>query len=91
MDDPPTITLVGETAGGPPTFHAWTRDGEKINNDLQFTISISLKWDSPDRYTNSRYICTLTVIGWHPGIYDYRVSNSASQLLIFDRIIIGGQ
>ena len=76
MADPPTFTLIGETRGGPPTIYTWTRDGNEIINDANFTVSISLANDS-EAFIESVYVSTLVVIGNLPGVYQYSVTNRA--------------
>jgi hypothetical protein len=81
--------LVGETSGGPPTTYTWTRNGITLINSSQYRISISVDLDRPDRYTNARYISTLTVTGSYPGVYEYSVRNRATSTLA-DSIDIEG-
>jgi hypothetical protein len=87
MATTPTFTLVGETSGGPPTTHTWTRDGVEITNSSSVSISLSLNTvpmepptaENAAAYLASLYRSTLTVTGGvFPGVYQYSVSNRAT-------------
>ena len=85
----PSFTLAGDTEGGPPENYTWTRNGAPITNNDSFSISIGVKnITDPDTYTNSRYRSTLTVTGRLPGVYQYSVSNRATNILTSDTNII---
>ena len=85
----PSFTLAGDTEGGPPENYTWTRNDAPITNNDSFSISIGVKnITDPDTYTNSRYRSTLTVTGRLPGVYQYSVSNRATNILTSDTNII---
>ena len=75
----PSFTLAGDTEGGPPENYTWTRNGAPITNGGSFSISIGVNGvTDPRAYENSRYRSTLTVTGRLPGVYQYSVSNRAT-------------
>ena len=77
LTDPLTFTLVGDTRGGPPTTHTWTRNGEKISNGGSFSVYIAMDENDASRFRESVYRSTLTVTGRLPGVYQYSVTNRA--------------
>ena len=72
--NPPSLTLAGESSGGPPTTHVWLKDGVEINESTPVTVS----GDAVDDYQNSRYCSTLTVTERLVGVYQYSVTNRAT-------------
>ena len=73
------FTVVGDTEGGPPETYTWTRNGANITDGDPFSISIGVNGvTDPRAYYNSRYRSTLTVTGRLPGVYQYSVSNRAT-------------
>ena len=87
MADPPSFTLLGDTRGGPPEISTWTRNGEVINDNDSYSISLAVyevnridvfAVDFDDAILQqSRYRSTLTVTGNLPGVYVYSVMNRA--------------
>ena len=78
----PSFTLTGDTEDGPPETYNWTRNGAPITNNNSFSISIGVNGvTDPNAYDNSRYQSTLTVTGMLPGMYQYSVSNRATNTL----------
>ena len=87
MADPPSFTLIGDTRGGPPVTHTWTRNGEVISDGGSYIISVAVNEvnridvfedDFDDRILQqTRYRSTLTVTGNLPGVYVYSVINRA--------------
>ena len=81
QSDPPTLTLLGATIGGPPTTYTWTRNGQVISNSASYSISIQVE-QSIAGFQNSRYRSTLTVTGRLPGVYQYSVTNRATSGMV---------
>ena len=76
MREPPLLTLMGITRGGPPTDRNWTRNGRTPTG---VTESISaVPQNANRRYQDSIYESTLTVVGRQPGIYRYTATNRIS-------------
>ena len=87
----PSFTLAGDTEGGPPENYTWTRNGVPITNNDSFSISIGVNGvTDPNAYDNSRYRSTLTVTGRLPGVYQYSVSNRATNNTLTSNITIEG-
>ena len=88
----PSFTLAGDTEGGPPETYTWTRNGAPITNNDSFSISIGVNGATDkNAYVNSRYRSTLTVTGTLPGMYQYSVSNRATNNTLTSNINIEGQ
>ena len=87
MADPPSLTLIGDTTGGPPETSTWTRNGVAIIDGGSYSISLTVpgvtSTDTGDLraisliFTQSRYRSTLTVTSNLPGVYVYSVINRA--------------
>jgi len=87
MGPSPTLSLVADTAGGPPEEYTWTRDGAEISDGGSFSISIRVNTDvtqenpaSADNmaaWRECRYRSTLVVTGFQPGPYQYSANNRA--------------
>ena len=87
VTDPPSITLLSDTRGGPPEISTWTRNGEVISDNDSYSISLEVNGvnridvfedDFDDRILRqTRYRSTLTVTGNLPGVYVYSVINRA--------------
>ena len=73
----PTFTLFGDTSGGPPTTYTWTRNGQVINNNASYSISIQVNDTGMKHYRESDYLSTLVVTGRLPGVYEYSATNRA--------------
>lgn len=73
-----SFILFGDTSGGPPTTHTWTRNGEIITHGGPFSISLFLKAVS-EKYRESVYISRLMVTGRLTGVYQYSVINRAME------------
>ena len=87
----PSFTLAGDTEEGPPEAYTWTRNGAPITNGGSFSISIGVNGvTDPSAYANSRYRSTLTVTGRLPGVYQYSVSNRATNNTLTSNITIEG-
>ena len=90
MYDPPTLTLFGDTYGGPPTTYTWTRNGQVITNNASYSISIQVRLGSSAMFQDSHYISTLTVTGRLPGVYQYPVTNRATSGTVTGQMNIEG-
>ena len=87
--NPPTVTVVGVTKGGPPTAYTWRRNGVVITNeDTEYNISISVTADSVDNRQVAGY--TSTLVTPFPGVYQYSVTNRAMNISLNDSITIQG-
>ena len=85
--DPPSFTLICDTAGGPPVTNTWTRNGDDIviSDGGPYRISLEVNREeivreaskSGKELKESRYRSTLTVTGNLPGVYTYSVINRA--------------
>ncbi len=78
QSDPPTFTLAGVTSGGPPTTYTWTRNGEVIADGGPYNISIAVTADTQEFREIASYTSRLLVTGHLPGVYQYTVSNRAT-------------
>ena len=91
-NDPPTFTLHGDTSGGPPETYIWRRNGQEISDGGAYSISIRVNdvfSNSPTSTTatvnrESRYRSTLVVTGDLPGVYEYSVTNRATDTMVVD-------
>ena len=99
MATPPTFTLYGDTAGGPPVEYTWTRDGIVITNSGIKPVP-QVRWGgrniSPtiivnERNVNAFYQSTLTVTARLPGLYQYSVTNKAMIRRVNSTFIIEGK
>ena len=100
MADPPSSTLIGDTAGGPPVNSTWTRNGEVISDNSSYSISLAVNEVNTHRLGStlfdgvilqeSRYRSTLTVTGNLPGVYVYSVINRAMSTPMTARFTIEG-
>ena len=98
-DDPPTFTLRGDTSGGPPETYIWRRNGQEISDGGAYSISIRVNdvfSNSPTSTTatvnrESRYRSTLVVTGNLPGVYEYSVTNRATNTTVVDSFNIQGK
>ena len=87
MADPPSLTLIGDTTGGPPETSTWTRNGVNISDGVSYSISLTVPGVNSSEtkdlvavsqiFQQSRYRSTLTVTGNLPGVYMYSVINRA--------------
>ena len=83
LSDVPHFTVIGKTEGGPPTYHRWTKDGAALTNSSMFNTSIAaIPQNTVFRYQDSLYESTLTVVGRHPGLYQYTAMNDLSATLM---------
>ncbi len=86
----PNFTIIGNTRGGPPTNCAWMKDGIAINTTAQFNISTrAIPQNMEMRYQDSIYESSMTVVGRHPGMYQYSATNLLSPILT-DTLLIEG-
>ncbi len=94
MATSPTFTLYGDTGGGPPVDHTWTRNGVVITNGGSYSISFSINCDAGrftiERLVNSYYRSTLIVTGALLGVYRYSVNNRATPTSVDRDINIQG-
>ena len=98
MADPPTFTLRGDTRGGPPETYIWRRNGEVISDGGPYSISIRVNdvfRNNPNSMTRivnqeSRYRSTLVVNGDLPGVYEYSVTNRATNTIVVDTFNVEG-
>ena len=99
MATPPTFTLYGDTAGGPPVEYTWSRDGVVITNSSIKPVpqvrrggrNISPTIIVNERNVNAFYQSTLTVTDRLPGLYQYSVTNKAMLTSINSSFIIEGK
>ena len=98
-DDPPTFTLHGDTSGGPPETYIWRRNGQEISDGGAYSISIRVNdvfSDAPTSTTalvnrESHYRSTLVVTGDLPGVYEYFVTNRATNTMVVKSFNIEGK
>ncbi len=94
MSTSPTFTLYGDTGGGPPVNHTWTRNGVVINNGSSYDISFNINNDvgrfTIERLSNAYYRSTLIVTGALLGVYQYSVNNRATPTSVDSDINIQG-
>ena len=95
MTTPPTFTLYGDTGGGPPVEHIWTRNGVVITKDGSYNSSIVINTDASqftnNRLSNAFYRSTLIVTGVLPGVYLYSVNKKATPTSVNGGINIEGK
>lgn len=85
------FALVGDTSGGPPESHTWTRNDEIISESSSFSISIAVNGDGVRANMESLYRSTLSVRGSFPGVYRYSVTNRATPTLVTESIEYSGK
>ena len=99
MANPPNFTIHGDTGGGPPEMYIWRRNGEVISDGGPYNISIRVNdvfRDMPNFTTKivnreSRYRSTLVVTGDLPGVYEYTVSNRATDTMVVSNYSVEGK
>ena len=98
-NDPPTFTLRGDTSGGPPETYIWRRNGQEISDGGAYSISIRVNdvfSNIPTTMTGtvnqeSRYRSTLVVTGDLPGVYEYSITNRATDTMVVGSFNIEGK
>ena len=89
--NPLTFTLAGDTRGGPPINYTWTRNGEEITDGGPYSISMAVNGAGKAVYNQSRYRSMLTVTGTLPGLYEYSVTNDATNSMMTSTFNIEGK